>query len=188
MKDLTGRVFTRLTVLRRGVLPQKWLCRCICGVEREILRDSLVGLKTKSCGCWSRDKSSENRRKGLSPGDSLFNVMYQTYKRNAKMRSIKWCLSVDDVRRLFAGNCAYCGIPPATTIQRERLTGAFTYNGIDRKDNSAGYEVWNTVSCCKLCNYSKRDSTVSDFVEHANRIHEMNAWPDSDALSLAGVC
>lgn len=52
--DLTGRRFGRLVVLERAPSRKHktyWKCRCDCGTEKEILRDSLLGGRTKSCGC-----------------------------------------------------------------------------------------------------------------------------------------
>jgi hypothetical protein len=44
--------------------------------------------------------------------------------------------------------------------------------GIDRWDNSLGYTVQNSVSCCTLCNFAKRDifQTGFEFVEHCRSI------------------
>jgi hypothetical protein len=58
-RDITGQRFGALTVLRRGenyVLPSgkpvsRWLVRCDCGREKVVLRPSLVGGTTVSCGC-----------------------------------------------------------------------------------------------------------------------------------------
>lgn len=58
MRDLTGRVFGRLTVL--GVAYSKggrryWQCRCECGTEKAIEGTSLVRGKSQSCGCTKRE-------------------------------------------------------------------------------------------------------------------------------------
>ena len=55
-KSLLGKTFDYLTVLSRvgQVKPggiSIWLCRCKCGVEKEVLYNHLVGKTTKSCGC-----------------------------------------------------------------------------------------------------------------------------------------
>lgn len=57
--DLTGQRFGRLTVVKKigiknaGQRGSKsvWLCKCDCGNEKEVLRNSLVSGNTKSCGC-----------------------------------------------------------------------------------------------------------------------------------------
>lgn len=52
--DITGQVFGRLTVLR--IAPKRdrrtrWLCRCTCGNETEVVRENLITGHTASCGC-----------------------------------------------------------------------------------------------------------------------------------------
>jgi hypothetical protein len=64
-RDFTGRVFGRLTVLGRGPNSEptpaqpsgmvRWLCRCECGTEKLVRRDSLVKGHTRSCGCLARE-------------------------------------------------------------------------------------------------------------------------------------
>jgi len=36
--------------------------------------------------------------------------------------------------------------------------------GIDRWDNSLGYEKQNCVSCCFICNFAKKKMLGSDFI------------------------
>lgn len=53
-EDLTGRVFGRLTVLRRAENKNgrtRWLCRCECGNEKEVSAHELKNGRTRSCGC-----------------------------------------------------------------------------------------------------------------------------------------
>lgn len=52
--DLTGQKFNKLTAIRRA--PSKsgktyWLCKCECGVEKEIQTSHLVSGTILSCGC-----------------------------------------------------------------------------------------------------------------------------------------
>lgn len=53
-KDLTGRVFGRLTVaafLERRNRTTRWLCRCECGGETQSTSSNLTGGHVTSCGC-----------------------------------------------------------------------------------------------------------------------------------------
>ena len=45
-------------------------------------------------------------------------------------------------------------------------------NGIDRKNNSTGYSVLNCVSCCKTCNFAKKNMSYKDFIGYLNRVSE----------------
>jgi len=61
--DLTGKVFGRLTVVKRvGRTKHKhtlWVCKCSCGNETTTTTQSLRSGSTRSCGCLSREKSIE---------------------------------------------------------------------------------------------------------------------------------
>lgn len=64
--DLTGNRYGRLTVLRYYKTERKrvyWLCRCDCGNEIAVYAASLKDGRTKSCGCWARDRMKEYHRK-----------------------------------------------------------------------------------------------------------------------------
>jgi len=57
--DLAGKVFGRLTVLRR--MPGKKVqVRCICGMTKIVWSTSLRQGLTRSCGCLRRERSREN--------------------------------------------------------------------------------------------------------------------------------
>ncbi len=52
--DLTGRIFGKLTVIKREepyTYPIKWICKCECGAIKSIKGASLSSGRTKSCGC-----------------------------------------------------------------------------------------------------------------------------------------
>lgn len=66
--DLTGQVFTRLTVIKRVPAPPNnkargafWLCRCSCPAQTEtvVISTALRNGHSKSCGCYSSDLSRE---------------------------------------------------------------------------------------------------------------------------------
>lgn len=58
--DLTGHVFSRLTVLkhigRTKSLKQLWICHCDCGGFVRVDSGRLVSGNTKSCGCYLKEK------------------------------------------------------------------------------------------------------------------------------------
>lgn len=59
IRDLTGQVFGRLTVLSRA--PNdctghvRWLCKCKCGTEKIVNKDALLSGATVSCGCYNKE-------------------------------------------------------------------------------------------------------------------------------------
>jgi len=92
------------------------------------------------------------------------------YRRQAKARDLDWDLSDDDVDKLFAGDCHWCGEPPSNTGRHHGNYGDFRHNGIDRVDNTSGYVPGNTVSCCIVCNSMKRDFQEDVFLDRVRRI------------------
>jgi uncharacterized RmlC-like cupin family protein len=81
LEDLTGRQFGSWTVLahancsRHGVT--RWLCRCVCGVEKPVYRWSLVDGLSTSCGCqrpvgsqWTieQHRASKKKYRDVTPG------------------------------------------------------------------------------------------------------------------------
>lgn len=72
MEDIVGKRFGKLVVIGRDHSfkhPKytKWICKCDCGNEKSINRNSLVQGRTKSCGCEShKGKKGINRTHGMS--------------------------------------------------------------------------------------------------------------------------
>jgi len=99
--------------------------------------------------------------------EAALNNLYVTYKKKAKKRSLTWNLSLDNCKHLIAQNCIYCGSPP-NRYHKTKYGAEILYNGIDRKDNSLGYEIDNVVPCCKFCNFAK----------HKHSMEEFQAWLD----------
>jgi len=67
MNDLTGRIFGRLTVLRRNPENDKcnksmWVCYCECNPEKEVIKrgGDLIKGDVQSCGCLRKEISKEH--------------------------------------------------------------------------------------------------------------------------------
>jgi len=59
LKELTGKVFGRLTVIEFSHKAPRghsvWKCRCECGKEKLVFSTNLTSGCTQSCGCLSRE-------------------------------------------------------------------------------------------------------------------------------------
>lgn len=59
LNDLTGKIFERLTVIKRARVPEHivaknrvfWECVCECGTKKIVAGYNLVSGNTRSCGC-----------------------------------------------------------------------------------------------------------------------------------------
>ena len=78
-------------------------------------------------------------------------MVYWYYYKSAKRRGYSFCLTREQFENIIMQPCWYCGSMP---IPR---------NGIDRQDNSKGYEIGNCVPCCTKCNLLKSDMSYEDF-------------------------
>lgn len=185
LPDLAGEVFNRWTVLKfvgvnaKGAGVRLWLCRCSCGTEKVMGIDSLRRGTSKSCGCLQeehrRDPKGPREWMNLGHGMAARNSVVSRYKRQS--RGHTWELSDEQMDALFQGNCFYCGIEPSlrAKIYKGR-TGIFIYNGIDRVDNTKGYEPGNVVSCCRICNTAKNNMPYAEFLVWVKRVHT-NLFP-----------
>lgn len=75
---------------------------------------------------------------------------YKSYEQNAKVKQREFNLTYDDYLLIVEYPCVYCG-----TTDEQR--------GMDRLDSNLGYIFENVVSCCKVCNYAKRNMTHEKF-------------------------
>ena len=62
--DIANQKFGRLVAIEY-VGGNKWKCLCECGTETEVLLAALRTGKTRSCGCLSREKTSQRFRAKL---------------------------------------------------------------------------------------------------------------------------
>ena len=176
---LCGDKFGMLTIVNvvvdrdsSGVSRRRVVCLCDCGNISVPMKRKVLSGDTRSCGCM-RDASRRGlgvcRRLGY--GEAVANNVYRSYIRSAKHRGLNFDLTREDFMRMVVEPCVYCG-DSLTNIPKERDNyGSFPHTGIDRVDNSIGYELWNCVPCCATCNRMKRDMTVKEFYDKINAIH-----------------
>lgn len=175
--DLTGKIFGELTVLGyshshvqpSGQKRAMWDVRCSCGVEKKISTANLTSSHTVSCGHVGIESRRTARK--LPDNQAEKNYLFLAYKHSAANRGIGFNLGKDEFLRKTQENCFYCGDEPKNSRRSKAQSGSpFLYNGIDRMDNTKGYEPWNIVACCVKCNYMKRDFTVTDFLAHLKKV------------------
>ena len=169
--DLTGKKFGRLTVIKRSFPNNKynhsrWLCRCDCGRTKVVMGSSLIQGNTKSCGCLRIGKSR------LPKGLASLRQTFRKYKQTAKMRSHSFKLTEEQFHELTQKDCYYCGAKPSNIGKDAHNIEDYTYNGLDRVDNTKGYTIENVVPCCIHCNRAKNDFTLQGFKDWIKRVHK----------------
>lgn len=147
--------------------------RCVCGREMWKYVVYLKRGEVTNCGCRKGAKQverAERLRRNATRAEEV-PAMFSIYRRNAQKRGYDFNLSLEDVIRLTAGDCEYCGAPPSRPAPNRRQDSGLRYNGIDRIDNAIGYTVENCVPCCSECNVSKNTSTVESFIDWVKRVY-----------------
>lgn len=132
------------------------LVQCECGNEKDVRIEGVVNGQQFSCGC---------KRKRFH--NSAIRKNYNNYKNSAKDRGYYFNLTEKEFEEISSQNCHYCGSVP----NREVIIGhdTFVINGIDRKDNTKGYDVENSLPCCSICNRAKSTMTYDDFISYLRR-------------------
>jgi hypothetical protein len=127
-----------------------WLCICDCGKEKVVASAHLKGALIKSCGCLDVE-----RKYSQFSEDTPWKQIYSYYKRRAKKINKEFNISHWRFLELITSKCKYCGKEPSNVFNKKyssrkdgRPHKQLLYNGIDRVDNSNGYTISNTVSCC----------------------------------------
>lgn len=82
------------------------------------------------------------------------------YVQSSKHRNIHFELTVDEYKSIAQNPCYYCG-----TVNEKR-----GFNGVDRVDNSIGYNTDNCVACCSMCNYMKGTISRDNFLRRIEHI------------------
>lgn len=186
-ENLLGKTFNRFFVIIAAPPVGKkqqtaWFCRCDCGNYKVVKSEELKNGGTKSCGCLLRETNSQNGRKMV-----MSNTKYhpsETTARRVWRGRYKDGLSFEDFYKISQYNCYYCNGEPNNiqnsakndeiSSQYAKDNGDFTYNGLDRVDNSKIHIIDNVVPCCKWCNFSKRERSTQEFLDWLKRAYEHN--------------
>lgn len=137
-------------------IPSSYKVRCDCGNEKVLVARFLAYTKPTSCGMSGCMYRSYPEQQGAK------NRVLRSYKRQARNRKLEWSLSDTEALELFSKPCFYCNVEFSNNCKSNVKTyeTSFSYNGIDRVDNSQGYVVENCVPCCRRCNSIKKNIPV----------------------------
>jgi hypothetical protein len=183
-------VFGRLTVIslhhKDASYRMYWLCKCSCGNEKVVRGDHLI-TGTASCGCSKKErcvslskyKIFRGSHKSKTDYQVCSNTLYRNYRAGAIARNYEFTLSIDEFIYVTQLPCFYCGDLPKQIIKMPRYPEGFTYNGIDRVDNSKGYTISNIVPCCGICNFAKNKMSLDEFIAMVNKIYNHNRTDDA---------
>jgi hypothetical protein len=165
MKNYAGLKNGKLTAIsfkkKEGVRVY-WLFLCDCG-KTFSKRVDVVFSKQRpltNCGCVKKIRTKPESDKKL---------LYREYIKSAKQRGFVFNLSYDFFKEIILKNCFYCGVEPLSLKFNQSKKLYFLRNVIDRVDNSIGYQTYNCVPCCDICNRAKRSLDYDVFMSWINR-------------------
>ena len=174
--DLTGKVFGRLTVIKRIENSQggnaRWLCRCSCGNLKEVQGTNLKTKQIQSCGCLRKEISSNKNKKHELSKSRLYRIYHhmkdRCYRKTDKRykryggRGIKICNEwLEDFMNFYNWSMA--------NGYQEDLT-------IDRIDNNGNYEPSNCrwITMKEQCKNYSRNVVLT----YKNETHCMKEWSE----------
>lgn len=157
--DITGMKFQRWTVIgpqRLIVGGSKWLCRCECGVEREVKSASLRRGLSTSCGC---------RQKELAANDitgSRFGRLVVKDRAGSTPNSATWNCVCDcgntttlPSTALKSGNTRSCGC-----LKKESIASIGKKNLTHGKSSTPTYKSWaHMLARCR----NPKDARYNDY-------------------------
>lgn len=171
-----GQKFGMLTTLGKSDSntkgQRKWRCLCECGKEIQARSWHLRNGNYSSCGCMLKIRAAQihKKYKEAYPPDYPwgFNEVYNSYRKEALKKKLNFDLSKEEFFNLSQQHCYYCDCLPKNRKVREE---DFVYSGIDRIDNKKGYQIDNTVPCCKICNIAKNNLELEVFLKHVTQLY-----------------
>lgn len=180
--DLTGQSFGRLTVVgeykgEKKYAGSKWICKCICGNTAIIARSSLVGGRTKSCGCLNdevRRKPKEKERKRSEKYKKIEN-RYYGIKRRCYSEKDKWYHNYGG--RGIRMCDEWIGEDGFMNFYNWAINNGYNdFLTIDRIDNNGNYSPencrWVTV---KQQSNNRRTNRI---VEYKGESHTVSEWSE----------
>lgn len=176
--DLTGLRVGRLTVIapagKRGG-RRVWQCKCDCGNETSVLTTSLSTGRTKSCGCYQKERASETFKKHGECGTRLYKIWSNMIQRCSNEKN--------DSFLLYGAN----GI---TVCEEWKEFAAFhewaMANGygnklsIDRIDNDKGYSPENCRWATPQEQTDNRKCTI--YLSFNGKRQTLKRWSDETGI------
>ena len=172
-KDLTGKIFGKLTVIRidDNLTKKKnrlqWVCKCECGTTKTISGQSLKSGAASSCGCGQGKKGMD------SPFWDGYGEISRSYwskvEFGAKDRNLSFLLTIEEAWDIFIAQnrkCALTGVP----IELLKPKTA----SLDRIDSSKGYTKDNVQWVHKNVNFLKGKLSEKELYNWCKLIIEYN--------------
>ena len=168
LRDLTGKRFGKLKVLRRAKNTERvhWVCLCDCGEQRIVLSTNLVKGNTKSCGC----SNFNNPKKIKDLKGKVFGkltVLSKSKQRSSDDRILWNCLCECGNRVKIRGTSLNYGTTKSCgCLKINNLCGENNYQA-RRIISQCGTYIPSTdpwaVRAVRIMSYARKDKIPIDF-------------------------
>jgi hypothetical protein len=109
---------------------------------------------------------------GIFIDPRYYHTIFSIVSSRGTKKNITYQLGISDTIKMVTSSCFYCGGGFSTVITVNPLKNIHLHiNGIDRIDSDKGYTLENSVPCCKVCNFLKRDYEFLFFLKQVKAIY-----------------
>lgn len=171
-RDYTGVLLGRWLVLGESECVRRphgrnyrtlWKCRCTCGLEKWLHKDTLVRGLSKGClKCSAAGRHGVDnhnwRGKGIVSG-----VLWSSLKHNARTRNLEFKIRHEDIEAIWQSQGGQCALTGLTLDWDERAS-------LDRIDSNVGYIARNIQWVHKDVNLMKNHFSDDYFREMCGRV------------------
>ena len=206
IKDLTGKKFGRLTVLKYYATISRramWECECECG-KRSIVRGGhLTGGATKSCGCLGKENASKAK---IKHGDTMISGRARLYGVWCNMENRCYNKKIGGYKDYGGRGISICDEwkNDYAVFKKWAFDNGYDENAkysdctIDRIDNDGNYEPGNCkFSTSKEQSQNQRPRKTrpikqytvdGDFVKSYDGCRQAAAILGKDQSTISAVC
>jgi hypothetical protein len=158
-----GEQFNKWTVICKDIADRpRYACKCECGNAGWVSKTDLTQGRSKGC-----QECGHAGRKKPADLEKCKERLRKRYRDRALREGYTW--EIEEIFFMLTDQlCKYCGKVPSSAESSYGAT--YWYNGIDRVDNSRGYELHNVVPCCGTCNKAKSGMPVDQFESWLDQI------------------
>lgn len=159
--NLTGQIFGLWTAIKPVRGRTRWLCRCACGVEKEVFTSSLVYGTSRSCG----NHQEATRWTGH---EAISGSYWGRLQAGATARGLTFALTLEEAWDQFtrqAGRCALTGLPLDFVRNYAKNSTQQQTASLDRIDATLSYNPDNIQWVHKEINRMRGRLSVSDFIQ-----------------------
>lgn len=183
--DLVGMRFGRLSVIGKTKTKSNrvaWICKCDCGNETTPMTTSLLKGRTKSCGCFHRDRTAETFRKHGQYNTRLYRIWGNMHQRCSNPKK-------DNYHLYGAKGVSVCDEwKDFSDFSKWAMENGYSDSlSIDRIETDKGYSPencrWATPqeqtdnrSCTKLISFNGKTQTIKRWAEETGIPYKNLLW------------